>query len=465
MDNKFYKFFTIFFISLFGLILFYNLEKNIIAVGIYYIISCSLLFLLNRKGHLLYDLWEKKILRYLIIIIPIIVRIILLFFDYPELVSDEATFYDAAKALSVGETFAERYIAAFPYLYGYISSLSFIFKLFGSGLKIAILFNIVLDLIGAVVCFKTLKNISSTKMAFIGIVIWLYNPMNIIWCTKILPIIIVNTLLILSIYVFTLLTKNFDGKKCIFYSTLTGVCLGITNCFRPIMIIFIIAIILYYIYIFIQQKNVKYILLSILLILIPYKMIGTVNTKLVENYTGYQIEGSSGGWSLYVGSNYQSNGTWFSDDDFANQLYSDDFSPKKLHDHFSKRAINNYKNNGIKNIDLLFKKSKVLSSYNNEYTYNVFNAINVNSTIKIILKLWIDFNWYFTLMLIFVGSVKMFNSRDKNLLLFKILILGFFGATLFVEVSPRYFTPILVPLTLIISHYIHTILSKVNHNI
>lgn len=457
MHNKFYTFFIICFIILFGLILTYNLYNNFVGLIVCFIIQLLLIFLVYKKRHIFTTIFKNKYVKYLVIIIPIIIRVILIFLNYPSPVSDEATFYDVAKTLSIGEKAVERYIATFPYLYGYISFLSYIFKLFGISIKSAILFNVILDLIGALFCFMTLKKISSKKMAYIGLIIWLYNPMNIIWCTKILPVIIVNVFLIITMYVFMTLTKNFDNKKRYLYSGLTGLCLGITNCFRPIMIIFIIAVILYYVYLFLQQKKLVYLMSSLILIIIPYILIGIINTKIVENYSGYKIEGSSGGWSLYVGSNYQSEGVWFEDKDFSKQLYSDDFSPSKLHNFFTVKAINNYKNNGLKNFILLLKKGKVLSSNNNEYTYDAFTAKNVNKVCRLILKLYIDFTWYFSIILILVSSIKRFYKKDDNILLAMVLILGFFGSNLFVEVSPRYFTPCLVPITLIMAYYIYNI--------
>ena len=58
-----------------------------------------------------------------------------------------------------------------------------------------------------------------------------------------------------------------------------------------------------------------------------------------EKYTGYKIEGSSAGWTTYVGSNYESYGEWFLEPEFTQQINSKEFTPNNLHTYFLDKGI------------------------------------------------------------------------------------------------------------------------------
>lgn len=73
---------------------------------------------------------------------------------------------------------------------------------------------------------------------------------------KILPINIVNTMIIISAYVFECLLSSFYNKIYLIISIILGIIIGISNSFRPIMIIFLIAIFLYYLYLIKVFQNI-----------------------------------------------------------------------------------------------------------------------------------------------------------------------------------------------------------------
>lgn len=455
LKNKYYNFFALCFIGLSLLFFVYNLTSQIANTIIFTSLSVVLLVLGFKYKTLIIKSLNKKYIRYFILFVPVILRFSLLLLNYPDPVSDEGTFYNTASAISLGNVFNQKYVATFPYLYGYIKVLSVIFKTFGISRTSVILFNIILDIIGAVFAYKTMHHLYDKKAGLITLLIWLYNPLNIIWCSRCLPIIIVNTLFIIAIYFFSKLIGNFKSThKYIVFSILTGIMLGVTNIFRPIMIIFILTIILYYIYLIVRKEKIYKLFISFILILIPYKLIGHFNNVLVEKYTGYEIEGSASGWTIYVGSNYDSYGQWFLEPEFNEQINSIDFSPNKLHTYFLNRGVENYKKNGLKNINLIYQKGEVLSGFVNRYTYNQFVSNSSINLISVILKIYINFYWFFILNVMCLFSRNVIKYNDKQMLIFIILILGLFSSNLLVEVSPRYFTPIFVPLTLIGGYYV-----------
>lgn len=453
---KYSKLFSFCFLLLSILLLFYNLTNHLLSTILYSSISILfMLFIIHYRKNIIYIL-SKKYIKYFIIGLPIIIRLILLFLHYSDLVSDEATFYNTAAEISLGNIFNQRYIATFPYLLGYIKLLSFVFKLFGISRNSVIIFNIFLDIIGAFFAYKTMKKQFNKRTGFIVLLLWLYNPFNIIYISKCLPIIIVNTSFIITIYIFSCLMSSFNTKyKFLYLSILVGIMLGITNCFRPIMIIFIISIFFYYLYLLLNKKNIYKLLISFILILLPYKLVGAMNNYLVEDYTGYKIQGSASGWSIYVGSNYSSYGTWFKEPEFTEQINSNLFTPKTLHAYFFNKGIANYKKNGIINLNLMYQKGNILSGNVSEYTYNQFTNYNSKNIISVILKIYVNFYWFLILITTYLCAININRKCDKRVLIYIILVLGLFSSNLLVEVSPRYFTPMFVPLTLIVGYYIN----------
>ena len=63
-------------------------------------------------------------------------------------------------------------------------------------------------------------------------------------------------------------------------------------------------------------------------------------------YNKYKIDSSSG-WTLYLGSNLESNGAWFSSDEYNELMASDNFNPSDIHKYFKNKAIENYKSYNI----------------------------------------------------------------------------------------------------------------------
>ena len=284
-----------------------------LKIGLLSIIFIYIFRKLNMKYNILNKILENRKIIIILIFIAILFRLSLLLFDYNELYSDEATFYNNAVALSLNLDINSKYIAVFPYLFAYIKVLSVFMMIFGNKIYHAIVFNIIIDLIGAFFMYLFGKKVfNDKKKGIIFLLIWLFNPFNIIWCMKILPINIVNTTIIISAYVLECLLSSFNNKKYLIISIILGIIIGISNLFRPIMIIFLITILLYYLYLIIFLKyNFKKIILSFILIILCYSAYNNLNYKLVENVTGYAPSKNGSGWSVYVGSNIDSNGSWF----------------------------------------------------------------------------------------------------------------------------------------------------------
>lgn len=434
--------------------------KNDLLLFVISLLLIAFLFFIEKKYSITkYILKNKKIIISLIVI-GIVLRLLLLLFNYGEVFSDEATFYSNSINLSTHIPLNNRYIAMFPYLYSYIFLLGNVMKIFTTKFIIVVILNIIMDITASYFAYLFGKKIKNKEFGTLSMLIWLLNPFQILWCMKALPITVVNLCFIISLYIFACLIKQNKTINTILLSILLGINLGISNSFRPIFIIFVIAIFLYYLYLIIFLKsNYKNKLISFILILLCFIAINNLYTKLVSNKTKYNIGGSSG-WTLYLGSNLESNGAWFPSDEYNELMASNNFNPPDIHNYFKDKAIENYKSYNILNITKLYaKKYSTLTSNLSYYTYeNTIGTYTTKKIIRIILYIF----WF----ILILSNVYIILRKDKNIddiLFIMILEIGLILSHLLVEVSPRYFIPTLVPIMIIASLNIYNFKNKKIH--
>ena len=429
---------------------FYIFKNETILPIITLILTLTIFILLKKiKPQKSIQLNKKTII--LLILFGVLIRVLLLFLNYKNVYSDEATFYYNAIKLANNATINTRYIAVFPYLYSYILLLGSIMHYIGTGFRTVVLTNILLDIIGSYFIYLIGNKLKNKDFGIKMMLLWLYNPLQILWCTKALPVVIVNTLFIICIYTFIILLKSDTIKKKITLSIILGILLGISNSFRPIFIIFLIAMICYYIYnLLIKENKTDLKLINLIIIIIIFITCNNFYTSLVSSKTNYKIGNNTSGWTLYLGSNLKSNGAWFEVSEFNEflNLNEDEFDVQKIHNYFKTQAINNYKTYNVVDLIKLFtKKYYILTSNIPSYTYE--NTINplTNNKLTIICKLYLIIFWI-TLILNCI-TIKIKNIKNPITIFLIIIEIGLILSHLLVEVSPRYFIPLTVPLLLI----------------
>lgn len=434
--------------------------KNDLLLFVVSLLLIVLIFFIEKKYSITkYILKNKKIIISLIVL-GIILRLLLLLINYGEVFSDEATFYSNVINLSAHIPLNNRYIAMFPYLYSYIFLLGNVMKIFITNFIVVVILNIIMDITASYFAYLFGKKMKNKEYGILLMLIWILNPFQILWCMKALPITVVNLCFIISLYIFACLIKQNKTINTILLSILLGINLGISNSFRPIFIIFVIAIFLYYLYLIIFLKsNYKNKLISFILIILCFIGINNSYTKLVSNKTKYNIGGSSG-WTLYLGSNLESNGAWFPSDEYNELMASDNFNPPDIHNYFKEKAIENYKSYNVLNITKLYaKKYSTLTSNLSYYTYeNTIGTYTTKKIIRIILYIF----WF----ILILSNVYIILRKDKNIddiLFIMILEIGLILSHLLVEVSPRYFIPTLVPIMIIASLNIYNFKNKKIH--
>lgn len=425
--------------------------KFIALYVIIFLLFIMFIKLKNTINNLLHKKNIYKIIFISIITIGILIRILLLFINYSELtgVGDYQTFFNNSVTFcESNEIFQKTYVELFPFLIPYMVLLGSFFKIATISYKSVVLLNIILDLLTALTLYFSFDN-KNIKMVLPCL--WLLNPVNLIWCTICCPVVAVNFGIVLSIFIFSKLSKNINSKTFILYSILTGAIMGFANMFRPLMPIMLIAIVLYYVFINLKQKklNINYII-SLLLIAISFICIKSLGTFTLNKIINGKVSTTSG-WTLYIGSNIESNGMWYPETKL-DEFLSNGLSPEGTQQEFKKLAIERYKTNGMNNIKLFKNKFLVLTGQTAEYTFGTFLSIyQPSSLISKLIKLSL-YLFVFLLILLNILNVYLdikYKNSDIQDLFYMLLYIGLVMAHLFVEVSPRYYMPAIVPLTII----------------
>ena len=385
-------------------------------------------------------------------ILALIIRSCLIFIPYKSLESDYQFFNNNAVLFSKGKTVNNAYISLFPYLYFYVVFLGSFFKLFGSGYSSVVIFNMFIELIGVIFLYLLTKSKYSQKVANKATVFYLINPLSFLWIVKCCPVIVVNTLLIIIFYFFEKISNSSKTRFVVLYSIIMGIVMSIANNIRPIIIILIIALLCNIVLkIICKRKDVKKSVISFIAIIIPYLILNTLFSSIISNNIKYDLPKNPGGWSIYVGANYKYNGRWnFKDSESFSQVVSQKGNVK-AHQIMQNKGIQRYKVLGLKSIILLLKKSVILSGAvpSNTHAESIdFIDIRINPVINCLVKVYI-YSYMFILLLLNLYTIyKHIKRKEVHDFLYIIFIIGLFTSMLLVEVSERYFLPIIIPIVI-----------------
>ena len=423
---------------------------------IYFLLAIIIVFLIN-----LFLFKKNKQINQKFFLISLVIAIILysllLFLPYNEPYVDYATFYNNAIHFATDGAYASKYMALFPHLWGYIMFLGVLFKIFGVNYLVVIISNVILNFISTYFVFKIIKSISDKKTAYFGTILWLYNPINLIWCMFAFGGTAFNTFLAISIYLTINFFKANHLKNKLLYSLLMGLFLGITNLFRPVSIIFIIAFLIVLIYeYFIKKPNNRILnVICTVIIFVFYICVGKISNIYLEHEIGYE-SATSVGFTLFSGSDINSDGSWSATGSkILNEgMEKEPFDANEIQNNLQSLAIENYLNNGIKNINLLLKKFVLLTSDVGGYSWNSATSmldIDFQDNKENIISFVSVLGYYILILINLLFGIYAIKQKElpviSNILI--LFIGGFTIASIILEVSPRYFLPTLIPLTIL----------------
>lgn len=428
------------------------LFNNFTQFGIYVILFCLLILIYRMMSS-----WIEKYHKVFLIACTVIGTILccsLFFGNYYVNFDDYASNYNNALHFAKYFQFAEpTNIAMFPHLSGYIILLAFFFALFGISINTVILSNIIFHMCTAVLLYLITKKIFSKKIALITYLFFLINPITLIWCTMPIGVTVFNFFLCFSYYLSFILMEKLEKKeKYILHSLIVGIILSLSNLFRPVMPVFIIALIFTF---FLKNKfkMCKQFLVSIIIILFSYIAIGGIHSKIISNIVNQKLPDSKSGWAIYVGAQYEYGGLWnFEASKLVSEKRKDGESASEIQKDLFDLGIQKFKSNGIKNNIELFKyKIITLTGKSGRYTadsylatkqINSFFDNNYENVKSVIICNFYHFIFLFGTL---ITALKFLKHQRYEFIFLQLYIIGILIAQLFLETSARYTLSFLIP--------------------
>ena len=389
---------------------------------------------------------------FILIALGLVARIVFSVFDYLPTSDPESFFSNATSLLQTRMLSNPAYIAEFPFLFAYNALLAGMFKLTGSGLHGIIILNSAFDALAALGVGQLIFLLSAShKWRVVGSVFWWISPFNIIFCAISLPVIVVNALIIIGLVLIVYLFKNIgDLKRTFFLSVLVSFVLAAEDAFRPITIITVIGILIYYVIYLLkhhQHKLLRNCILSFLIIAILNAVLGHGWQQVVNSATGLPANTNKQGWSIYVGSNYKSSGGWNREDSDheASVLKEFDGDYSRAFDILQREGIYRWKQLGpIKAMVLMVRKFIRLTGNNQNMIYNLQGSFPYFKEHGLQFKLMVVMcAVYWFIMLAFTVCLFLARRRVKKLDFIgflSIITIGLILAFMAVEVASRYFT-------------------------
>ncbi len=369
------------------------------------------------------------------------------------------------------------YGAFFPHLMTYSATLAIFMKIFGTGYQAILLSNLLFDLITTATLYYLLKSWRNQKAARLGAIIWLLNPLEIIFCAVGVSIVVTNTMLALALLLVFLVIKLLRSQSWLKLAALSlalGVVLGIGNAYRPIFTVLLIALTLLYVLQIICQPKNTFLSVSLSLLLVLAGLFGT--GKLID--LGYQavnqyhVPGGTGvGWNFFVGANYDSWGRWNRQDStvFGSMLYQESGDEAQVNSDLVgmqkdlfQRGLQRYQSMSLTQLISHFvHKSSVFFADNADTTtwvfyegfrvdpqHSLYRFMDGCGTIALFIGFLISLLYFF----------KLFNQKTQPwqpyLVFLMLSFCGLVAASLLVEVMHRYVLPLTVFLTLFSACYL-----------
>jgi len=370
--------------------------------------------------------------------------------------SDFNTYHIFAKAIAQGDFIGGSYISLFPHYIGYPVFLAPFYRIFGASINVATSINVVLSCGICVLIYFIGSKLFDRKCGFLAAFIWALWPSQVFYTALVSTEIIFTFLMLLCIYFFMLVLDNRNGVfKTFIKFLLLGALCSVCNVIRPIGLIVLIAICLYYM-IFVTEiikiKNSafsKTVFLASLLTgyLITSTLIGVATSNAIDR----EIAKYPFGFNIYVGSNYDSNGSWNASD--ANTLTEiqkiPGITPQEIHNELLVRSWERISSRSIvSNLKFVCKKHSMIWPVDYDSLAYIKSGLIQEDTNfdfykfeSLLIKLS-NFYYHTILLLCAFGGIIMILRKNHGISLFlAIILLGIIFLHMIVEVAGRYHFP------------------------
>lgn len=376
-------------------------------------------------------------------------------------VSDFFLYHDYAIKASQGlyDSYPETY-PLFPFKFGYPLLLSVLYRIFGASLMTAKFLNVFISVIVAVLLYWIGKKVFNEESGRIAGLIFALWPAQIMYNSVLASEHVFMLFFAAGIALFIKTQFYMKGAYKYLFPALTGVSLALAHIIRPVSSM-LFPVLIFYLFVFVKNTPLKKTILHklgvISLMLAGFVVIMAIFNAVVVNLTGVQVWRSSSGFSLLVGTNYQSSGMYSSEDEKIISEYNYDFD--KIHSESTKRAIERIKSSPL-NFMRLAEKKFILQWTSEDFgLYWSINKVtertpaaeianNKSNWIELLVQL------FYIALLLFATVGFIYSKRAENYFtaIFLMLFGAFVAAHTLLEVQSRYHYPV-IPVLIIVAGY------------
>ena len=376
-------------------------------------------------------------------------------------VSDFFLYHDYAIKASQGfyKLYPDTY-PLFPFKFGYPLLLTLLYKVFGASLMAAKILNVFISIIVAILIYWIGKKIFNETAGRIAGLIFALWPAQIMYNSVLASEHMFMLFFAASMAFFVKSQFYVEGGRRYLFPALTGISLALAHMMRPVSFI-LFPVLLIYLLVFVKNTSLKKAVLHkfgiIALMIAGFVMSMTIFNAVIVNLTGIQVWRSSSGFSLLVGTNYQSSGMYNSEDEKIINEYKYDFD--KINKEATRRAIERIKSSPLNFLRLAEKKFILQWTSEDFGLYWSVNKVVEESPIVELIRN--EFKWielvvqiYYIALLLFAAAGFIYSKRAGNYIttIFLMLFGAFVAAHTLLEVQSRYHYPI-VPVLIIIAGY------------
>jgi hypothetical protein len=366
--------------------------------------------------------------------------------------ADYKTFFDTAALLSRNFVIHDNYAALFPHIMGYSLFLSVFFKVLGAHYIIAPVLNVCLSALSMALIYYICAEVGGRGMAVTASLLWIISPSQTIYNMLTLSEPLYCTILLMCWAVILFIYKRFsevNTKIIILASILLAFLFTIFNMTRPIAPVAMIAFTLWLIFVDKTKGAVKKAVL-ILTVFVCYAGFSVLGTQYINLRLGEQAAAVPG-YSVYVGLNGASEGTWNAQDsallDHYSALYGG--SAVKAQRQMLSDAVTKIKNGTVDIPRLLYNKYLIFMGDDSAAAYYARASLPHWDLLSTACNIF----YFFLIAVSVIGVLRAIEHRNRTpLVMICLYAPGLILAQMLVEVAIRYHYSIIPPILILASY-------------
>ena len=360
--------------------------------------------------------------------------------------ADFETYWLYAKALAAEQVAVNHYVALFPHIFGFSLFVSIFIKLFGAGRLLVPVINVILTCLSGIIIFDMCAREYGARGGAGAYLLWIFLPSKLIYNAMVLSEPLYTFLILLFIYIIYRLDESGMSGGAVIKFIICGLLSGLIhrwiNCVRPIAAVLIIAFAIWYALLrgekfFDKQGRINFALFAAAM-LIAYIPTGYLWESYETQRMGEEPAGVTG-YSIYVGFNPATNGSYSNDDmeELFTCYFGDELSATESHEVLLDRAKERITSGEISYVPFFAHKLGTFLGNDEGGAYYAKDALSGRA--YSLLSIFSNIYYYFVILLSIYGIyITIKEKKFSAVQLCQLYAVGLTCAHMLVEVAGRY---------------------------